>query len=105
MFDPDFDKTTFSEETNEQESVFGLPAKPPKMPKGKKKRKKAWKHAQRDRDQLLIQLGRERRENELLRDVIRISTAAADRQLDTRTAKTGLALTNPRKKRKGGGRR
>ncbi len=105
MFDPDFDKTTFSEETNEQESVFGLPAKPPKMPKGKKKRKKAWKHAQHDRDQLLIQLGRERRENELLRDVIRMSTAAANRQLDTRTAKTGLALTNPRKKRKGGGRR
>lgn len=54
---------------------------------------------------MLMQLGRERRENELLREVIRISTAAADRQLDTRTAKTGLALTNPRKKRKGGGRR
>lgn len=105
MFDPDFDKTTFSAETNERESAFYLPPKPPKMPKGKKKRKKAWKHSQRDRDQLLMQLGRERRENELLRDVIRMSTAAANRQLDTRTAKTGLALTNPRKKRKGGGRR
>lgn len=105
MFDPNFEAKTFSPETDEPESAFGLPSKPPKMPKGKKKRKKAWKHAQRDRDQLLVQIGRERRENELLRDVIRISTAAADRQLDTRTAKTGLALTNPRKKRKRGGRR
>ena len=105
MFSPDFEDTTFSAKTDERESAFDLPAKPPRMPKGKKKRKKAWKHAQRDRDQLLMQIGRERRENELLRDVIRMSTAAANRQLDTRTAKTGLALTNPRKKRKGGGRR
>ncbi len=105
MLNLDFDAKMFSTDTDEQESAFGLPSKPPKMPKGKKKRKKAWKHAQRDRDQLLMQLGRERRENELLRDVIRMSTAAANRQLDTRTAKTGLALTNPRKKRKGGGRR
>ena len=105
MFSPDYEVKTFLPETDEQESAFGLPSKPPKMPKGKKKRKKAWKHAQRDRDQLLMQLGRERRENELLRDVIRMSTAAANRQLDTRTAKTGLALTKPRKKLKGGGRR
>lgn len=81
-----------------------LPTAPVKMPKGKKKRRKAWKQAQRDRDQLLMQLGRERRENELLRDVIRMSASAADHRMDTRAARTGLALSK-RKTKKGGGRR
>lgn len=40
MFSPDFEDTTFSAKTDERESAFDLPAKPPKMPKGKKKRKR-----------------------------------------------------------------
>ncbi len=101
MLNLDFDAKMFSADTDEQKSAFGFLFK---LPKGKKKRKKVWKRAQRDRDQLLMQLGRKRRENELLRDVIRISTEAADRHMDTRTAQTGLALSK-RKAKKGGERR
>ena len=101
MFKPDefpkSDTTSFEAIS----SSLDLPSAPVKMPKGKKKRRKAWKKAQRDRDQLLMQLGRERRENELLRDVIHMSASAAGHRMDTRVARTGLALSKPKK---GGGR-
>lgn len=104
MFNPNPSHDEFT--TSESRDIsLDLPSAPVKMPKGKKKRRKAWKHAQRDRDQLLLRLGQERRENELLRDVIRMSTAAADHRMDTRSARTGLALSKRSKPRKDGGRR
>lgn len=76
-----------------------LPQKKTKIPKSRKKCKRALKRCLRERDELLQQIGVISRENEILRDVIRMSTAATRRKLNTQIAQAGLALSAPKKRR------
>lgn len=76
-----------------------FPRKSGKIPKSRKKCKRALKRCLRERDELLQQIAILFRENEILRDVIRMSTAATRRQLNAQIAQAGLALSAPKKRR------
>lgn len=101
----DLNTITNNNSSNEQYALPDelLPSR--KLPKSKKKCRKQLKKMQRKTTSLLIEYGQVLRENELLRDIIKMSSAAADNHLDARAAKNGLTLskrTSNHQRKKGG---